>query len=162
MWDLVPWPRIQPGPPALGVWNLSHQTTSEVPGGFFRGLQKSINWLKWRDVIGIIINFRAVPPFSNKFAQIIHPFDQTWFFFLASFKVSLIAYTIWIQNTTNSGRKEKHRERNIHFKNMYKVEESFKIILFCKYRDNTKDRKLTSAVFVQWVQGWVLLWKNNA
>ena len=45
---------------------------------------------------------------------------------------------------------------------MYKVEESFKIILFCKYRYNTKDRKLTSAVFVQWVQGWVLLWKNNA
>ena len=27
MWDLLPWP----GPPALGVWSLSHWTTREVP-----------------------------------------------------------------------------------------------------------------------------------
>ena len=31
MWDLVPWPGIEPGPRALGVWNLSHWTTREVP-----------------------------------------------------------------------------------------------------------------------------------
>ena len=31
MWDLVPWPGIEPGPPALGAWNLSHWTTREVP-----------------------------------------------------------------------------------------------------------------------------------
>ena len=31
MWDLVPWPGIEPGPPALGVWSLSHWTTREVP-----------------------------------------------------------------------------------------------------------------------------------
>ena len=31
MWDLVPWPGIEPGPPALGAWSLSHWTTSEFP-----------------------------------------------------------------------------------------------------------------------------------
>ena len=31
MWDLVPWPGIEPGPPALGAWRLSHRTTRKVP-----------------------------------------------------------------------------------------------------------------------------------
>ena len=31
MWDLVPRPGIEPGPPALGVWSLTHWTTREVP-----------------------------------------------------------------------------------------------------------------------------------
>ena len=31
MWDLVPWPGIGPGPPALRAQNLSHWTTREVP-----------------------------------------------------------------------------------------------------------------------------------
>ena len=30
MWDLVPWSGIEPGPPALGTWRLSHWTTREV------------------------------------------------------------------------------------------------------------------------------------
>ena len=30
MWDLVPWPRIKPKPPALGAQRLSHWTTREV------------------------------------------------------------------------------------------------------------------------------------
>ena len=31
MWDLVPWPGIEPGSPALGAQSLSHWTTREVP-----------------------------------------------------------------------------------------------------------------------------------
>ena len=31
MWDLVPWPGIEPGPLALGAQRLSHRTTREVP-----------------------------------------------------------------------------------------------------------------------------------
>ena len=31
MRELVPRPGIEPGPPALGVWNLTHWTTREVP-----------------------------------------------------------------------------------------------------------------------------------
>ena len=31
MWDLVPWPGIVLGSPALGAWSLSHWTTREVP-----------------------------------------------------------------------------------------------------------------------------------
>ena len=30
MWDLGPWPRIEPGPPALGAQSPSHWTTREV------------------------------------------------------------------------------------------------------------------------------------
>ena len=30
MWDLVPRPGIEPGPPALGAWSLTHWTTREV------------------------------------------------------------------------------------------------------------------------------------
>ena len=31
MWDLVPWPRIEPGPPTLGAQSLNHWTTKDVP-----------------------------------------------------------------------------------------------------------------------------------
>ena len=31
LWDLVPWPGIEPGLPALGAQNLSHWTTRETP-----------------------------------------------------------------------------------------------------------------------------------
>ena len=31
IWDLVPWPGIKPGAPALRAWRLSHRTTREVP-----------------------------------------------------------------------------------------------------------------------------------
>ena len=34
MWDVVPWPGIEPGPPALGAWSLSHWTTRELPACF--------------------------------------------------------------------------------------------------------------------------------
>ena len=36
MWDLVPWPGIQPRPPALGEWSFSPWTTREVPVSYFR------------------------------------------------------------------------------------------------------------------------------
>ena len=31
MWNLVPWPGFEPGPPVLGAQSLSHWTTREVP-----------------------------------------------------------------------------------------------------------------------------------
>ena len=30
MWDLVPWPGIEPGTPLFGVWSLNHGTAGEV------------------------------------------------------------------------------------------------------------------------------------
>ena len=35
MRDLVPQPGIEPGPPALGAWSLTHWTAREVPESFF-------------------------------------------------------------------------------------------------------------------------------
>ena len=37
-WDLVPWPGIDPGAPALGAQSLSHQTTKEAPKLYFSKL----------------------------------------------------------------------------------------------------------------------------
>ena len=34
MWDLVPWPGIKPGPPALGAQSLSHWTYQGSPHNF--------------------------------------------------------------------------------------------------------------------------------
>ena len=36
IWDLVPWPGIEPRPPALGAWSLSHWTIREVPVSAFQ------------------------------------------------------------------------------------------------------------------------------
>ena len=44
MWDLVPWPRIEPGPPALGVWSLRHRTTREVPWSVFWITGSVMDW----------------------------------------------------------------------------------------------------------------------
>ena len=35
MWDLVPWPGIEPRPPALAVQSLSHWTTRKFPPFLF-------------------------------------------------------------------------------------------------------------------------------
>ena len=42
MWDLVPWPGIEPGSPVLETWSLSHWTTREVPKLLFK-VQKSLS-----------------------------------------------------------------------------------------------------------------------
>ena len=34
LWNLVPWPGIKPGPPALGVWSLSHWNHQGSPKSF--------------------------------------------------------------------------------------------------------------------------------
>ena len=41
IWDLVPWPRIEPQPPALGEQSLSHWPTTELPG------LPSLGWDNW-------------------------------------------------------------------------------------------------------------------
>ena len=36
MWELLPWPGIKSGPPAVGARSLSHWTVREVPKAFFK------------------------------------------------------------------------------------------------------------------------------
>ena len=45
MWDLVPWPGIELGPPALGVWSLGHWTIREVPRTHFWGQSTIGCWI---------------------------------------------------------------------------------------------------------------------
>ena len=44
MWDLVPWPGIEPRPAALGVQSLSHWTVREVPQPRFLQCKWHINY----------------------------------------------------------------------------------------------------------------------
>ena len=48
VWDLVPWPEIEPRPPELGAQSLNHWTTREVPRDINLYIQKAIlqEW-KW-------------------------------------------------------------------------------------------------------------------
>ena len=44
MWDLVPWPGIEPGPPVLGAQSLNHGTIREVPRvSFFPCVKKRVS-----------------------------------------------------------------------------------------------------------------------
>ena len=46
MWDLVPWPGIEPRLPELGVWSISYCTTREVLGYGTLSIVQRI-WEKW-------------------------------------------------------------------------------------------------------------------
>ena len=58
MWDLVPWPGIEPGPPALGAQSLSHWTTREVPLTLLIEAQLTFN-----------ISFRCTTQWFNTFTD---------------------------------------------------------------------------------------------
>ena len=45
MQDLVPWPGIEPGPPAMGVRSLNHWTTRKSPDHLLMWLQNTLNKL---------------------------------------------------------------------------------------------------------------------
>ena len=45
MWDIVPWPGIEPGPAVLGKWSPSHWTTREVPGLLIKWDKDSSLWV---------------------------------------------------------------------------------------------------------------------
>ena len=60
MRDLIPWLGIKPGLPALGVWNLSHCTTREVPGVCFYA-----PYLSWGALQGLLFHVRTPPPSPN-------------------------------------------------------------------------------------------------
>ena len=70
MWDLVPWPGMEPGPPALGARSLNHWTTSEVPGSHFsfslvcgrnHGRKPTWSWHLQVSSPGTFATFAAVP-----------------------------------------------------------------------------------------------------
>ena len=66
MWDLVPWPRVEPGPPALGVQSLSHWTTGEIP--WWHLMSRMLPWALCGGGLGLIDGylrtwlFRESPP----------------------------------------------------------------------------------------------------
>ena len=61
MWDLVPWPWIEHGPPALGVQSLIHCATREVPQPILKSLYRSLNW-----VVRYTVQMVSTTPYSLK------------------------------------------------------------------------------------------------
>ena len=49
-WDLVPWPGIEPSPPALGARSLSHWTTKEIPRYSFFDAAIPVLWIYPEDI----------------------------------------------------------------------------------------------------------------
>ena len=49
IWDLVPWPEIEPGSPALGAWSLSHWTTRKfhIPPFFIEHVPRLRSLTAW-------------------------------------------------------------------------------------------------------------------
>ena len=45
--DLVPQPGIEPGPPALGIWSLSHRTIRRAPVDVLSNLRKLVPYLSF-------------------------------------------------------------------------------------------------------------------
>ena len=58
MWDLVPWPGVEPRPPELGAWSLSHWTTREDPPDHrpFNVCPEAVLWPLYHAVPFWIIN----------------------------------------------------------------------------------------------------------
>ena len=57
MWNLVPWPGMEPGPPVLGARSLSHWTTREVPSS--RAWKKILAYPALHDAL--IVGFSPTP-----------------------------------------------------------------------------------------------------
>ena len=65
MWNLDPWPGMEPGPPALGVWHLSHWTTRDVPNiptsDFFLFCVMIIPYISHLSLAGHLVSFQFLP-----------------------------------------------------------------------------------------------------
>ena len=72
MWDLVPWPETQFGPPALGAWSFSHWTTRAVPLVQF--------WITILMVVFVPLAFLSFYRFISKLSPTLGRFppDPVW------------------------------------------------------------------------------------
>ena len=79
-WGLVPWPGIEPGPPALGVQSVSHWTIREVPHIYIFLKMKVYNFCEQR---GAIEDVRVNECHSEKPAGMSHTrlSPERWSFF---------------------------------------------------------------------------------
>ena len=69
-WLLVPWPGIEPGPPALRAWSVSHWTTREVPPSSHLPIYYPLSTEYWTEYLKSIpfllpSTSTALPQFSH-------------------------------------------------------------------------------------------------
>ena len=64
MWDLVPWPGIEPRPSALGAWSLSHWTT------------RAVLWFQFPDILGKIQFWRKCCPHRGSTADLFRVMER--------------------------------------------------------------------------------------
>ena len=65
MWNLDPWPGVEPGPPALEVWQLGHWTTRDVPivstSDFFLFCVMIRPYISHLSLAGHLVSFQFLP-----------------------------------------------------------------------------------------------------
>ena len=84
MWDLVHWPSVEPGPPALEAQSLSHWTTREVPS--FISYESSYTFKNYYTL--------SIPWLSTQLSI-------SWFLYWKDFEVSLVHHLIGPGNQSN-------------------------------------------------------------
>ena len=77
MWNLVPWPGIDPQTPALGAWNLTHWTTREVPGVFQKCGSMFIWMYMWEQKKGESYCQELAQSYSRKMTHSLTPTSPT-------------------------------------------------------------------------------------
>ena len=73
MWDLVPWPGIEPRPPELGAPSLSHWTTREVPYiTVFK--QRELEVIEsWSHFLSLVMRLNNSRQWFFKILDLLHP-----------------------------------------------------------------------------------------
>ena len=78
MWDLVPWPGLNPGRPHSQVWSLSYWTTREVPTKIIYANRRR-NWLSRSIYTSVIFNLLVGYYWLRKgITKECHPKDLEW------------------------------------------------------------------------------------
>ena len=96
MWDLVPWPGTEPRPPVLGVQNLSHWTTREVP--YSRASYITLSLLVISSTTAIGYYLCAVDPKSLSVTAMDIGSEYVWWLALPVSPRSLLSFLVFPQH----------------------------------------------------------------
>ena len=155
MWNLVPWPGIEPRPPALGAQSLG--PTGPPGKSLIYGFNKknwmaqlhSAEWLSWTEMLSFLLASQPVTILNQNSAAVyfeLLQFASTCYFKGAKICIPrnwrpwwpVLSSTVWLK--TYSQRKRKKRGQSF---------SSVWIILFCKFLH--RSFQTASLVFTQYL-----------